>query len=190
MQTLTSNIAQIPPLKGLQIWSCHLHLGQMNQVTGGSTAQKTSEKFPPGSNKNQRIPAIFLQLPRAPLVHIQSAEVFVERKMTTEFSKLQANTEELPLAVFDMYWLSRLENPQPQVVVASPFLLWKPFVCGTHSQMYRNIYMYIHIYTLSIIYTCQCTYISYKAATTPQACITASGFKSSIPSIGSKFQNL
>ena len=59
--------------------------------------------------------------------------------------------------------------------------------------MYRNIYMYIHIYIniYSIyIYTCQCTYFLYKAATTPQACITASGFKSSIPSIGSKFQNL
>ena len=193
---LTSNIAQIPPLKGLQIWSCHLHLGQMNQVTGGSTAQKTSEKVSPGSN--QKTPRIFpRKLPN-------SFPAVGSHPISWGCRPIQRSS---PLLFLICTGCPACTNPQKWQDAGGwkPFLLWlrrlfvEPIPLGYIHYMciykcieiYTCTYIYTLIYILYIyIYTCQCTYFLYKAATTPQACITASGFKSSIPSIGSKFQNL
>lgn len=145
---LTSNIAQIPPLKGLQIWSCHLHLGQMNQVTGGSTAQKTSEKVSPGSN--QKTPRIFpRKLPN-------SFPAVGSHPISWGCRPIQRSS---PLLFLICTGCPACTNPQKWQDAGGwkPFLLWlrrlfvEPIPLGYIH--YMCIYKCIEIYTCTYIYT-------------------------------------
>lgn len=145
---LTSNVAQIPPLKGLQIWSCHLHLGQMNQVTGGSTAQKTSEKVSPGSN--QKTPRIFpRKLPN-------SFPAVGSHPISWGCRPIQRSS---PLLFLICTGCPACTNPQKWQDAGGwkPFLLWlrrlfvEPIPLGYIH--YMCIYKCIEIYTCTYIYT-------------------------------------